>query len=90
MIARKELGLDHLSDPDTQNLREFNSASEAIIESLDIDLYFDVNPNDSRLGWSDTITRKKWINFVHRRQEYPLYLIIIRYFDKKYGMNQLL
>lgn len=23
MIARKELGLDHLSDPDTQNLREF-------------------------------------------------------------------
>ena len=25
MIARKELGLDHLSDPDTQNLREFNS-----------------------------------------------------------------
>ena len=25
MIARKELGLDHLSDPDTQNLREFES-----------------------------------------------------------------
>ncbi len=30
MIARRELGLDHLSDPDTQNLREFNSVSEAI------------------------------------------------------------
>ena len=27
MIARRELGLDHLSDPDTQNLREFNSSS---------------------------------------------------------------
>ena len=27
MIAKKELGLDHLSDPDTQNLREFNSSS---------------------------------------------------------------
>jgi hypothetical protein len=50
MIARKELGLDHLSDLGTQNLREFNSVSWAIIESLDIDLYFDVNPNDSRLG----------------------------------------
>jgi hypothetical protein len=50
MIARKELGLDHLSDPGTQYLREFNSVSWAIIESLDIDLYVDVNPNDSRLG----------------------------------------
>jgi hypothetical protein len=30
MIARKELGLDHLSNPDTQNLREFNSVSGAI------------------------------------------------------------
>jgi hypothetical protein len=25
MIAKKELGLDHLSDPDIQNLREFES-----------------------------------------------------------------
>jgi len=53
MIARKELGLDHLSDLGTQNLREFNSVSWAIIESLDIDLYFDVNPNDR--GWADQI-----------------------------------
>ncbi len=36
MIARKELGLDHLSDPDTQNLREFNSVSGAIFKSLGI------------------------------------------------------
>ncbi len=34
MIARKELGLDHLSDPDTQNSREFNSASGAIFEFI--------------------------------------------------------
>lgn len=34
MIARKELGLDHLSDPDTQNLREFNSVSWAIFEFI--------------------------------------------------------
>ena len=27
MIARKESGLDHLSGPDTPNLREFNSSS---------------------------------------------------------------
>ena len=26
-IARRELGLDHSSDPDTPNLREFNSSS---------------------------------------------------------------
>ena len=30
MIARRELGLDHLSVPDTQNLREFNSSSSNI------------------------------------------------------------
>ena len=34
MIAKKELGLDHLSDPDTQNLREFNSVSWAIFEFI--------------------------------------------------------
>jgi hypothetical protein len=34
MIARKELGHDHLSDPDTQNLREFNSVSGAIFEFI--------------------------------------------------------
>ena len=89
MIARKELGLDHLSDPDTQNLREFNPVW-AIFESLIIGLYVEINLYDSRLDWSDTITRKKWINFVHRRQENPLYLIIIRYFAKKNVMSQLL
>ena len=34
MIAKKELGLDHLSDPDIQNLREFNSVSWAIFEFI--------------------------------------------------------
>jgi hypothetical protein len=34
MIARKELGLDHLRDPDIQNLREFNSVSGAIFEFI--------------------------------------------------------
>ncbi len=50
MIARKELGLDHLSDPDTQNLGEFNTVSGAIIESSDIDRYIDDNLNDNRLA----------------------------------------
>jgi hypothetical protein len=48
MIARKELGLDHLSDPDTQNLREFNPVW-AIFESLIIGLYVEINLYDSRL-----------------------------------------
>ena len=43
MIARRGSGLDHLSDPDTQYLREFNCVSEATFESLDIGLCFDVN-----------------------------------------------
>jgi hypothetical protein len=34
MIAKKELGLDHLSDPDTQNLTEFNSISWTIFEFI--------------------------------------------------------
>ena len=50
MIARKELGLDHLSDLGTQNLREFNSVLWTIFKSLDIGLYFDVNLNDSSLA----------------------------------------
>jgi hypothetical protein len=39
MVARRELGLDHLSVLDTQSLREFNSAAQAIFEYLDIGLY---------------------------------------------------
>ena len=59
MIARREYGLDHLSDLDTLNLREFNSVFEAIFESLEIGRYLAINLNDSRLGRLDTITRKK-------------------------------
>jgi hypothetical protein len=49
MVARRELGLDHLSVLDTQSLREFNSAAQAIFEYLDIGLYLMLIRNDIRL-----------------------------------------